>query len=176
MSQPSLHLDSRAADGQNSAMSLDIQLVVFELDERCYGLRLAVVERVLHAVDVTPLPQSPDVVWGVIDIEGQIVPVLSLRKRFGLPERPIGVSDQFVLARTARRTVALVVDVARGVVGRTSAELIESDKILPDLKQIEGVIRLDDGMVLIHDLDRFLSLDEERAMAQAISNRENDEP
>jgi purine-binding chemotaxis protein CheW len=154
-------------------MSPGIQLVVFELDERRYGLRLAAVERVLHAVDVTPLPQTPDVVWGVIDIEGQIVPVLSLRKRFGLPERPIGVSDQFVLARTARRTVALVVDVARGVIERSAAEVIESDKILPDLKQIEGVIRLDDGMALIHDLDRFLSLDEERALAQAMTSQAN---
>lgn len=154
-------------------MSPGIQLVVFELDDRRYGLRLTAVERVLHAVDVTPLPQTPDVVWGVIDIEGQIVPVLSLRKRFGLPERPIGVDDQFVLARTARRTVALVVDVACGVIERSAAEVIESDKILPDLKQIEGVIRLDDGMALIHDLDRFLSLDEERALAQAMTSQAN---
>jgi purine-binding chemotaxis protein CheW len=157
-------------------MSPAIQLVVFELEERRYGLRLTAVERVLHAVDVTPLPQSPDVVWGVIDMQGQIVPVLSLRKRFGLPERPIGVSDHFVIARTRRRTVALVVDAVRGVVERSAAEVIESDKILPDLKQIEGVIQLDDGMVLIHDLDRFLSLDEERSLAQALSSQGNDGP
>jgi purine-binding chemotaxis protein CheW len=154
-------------------MSAAIQLVVFELEERRYGLRLTAVERVLHAVDVTPLPQSPNVVWGVIDIEGQIVPVLSLRRRFGLPERAIGVSDHFVIARTARRTVALVVDTVRGVVERSAAEVIESDKILPDLNQIEGVIQLDDGMALIHDLDRFLSLDEERALAQAMTSQTN---
>ena len=157
-------------------MSPDVQLVVFEIDEQRYGLRLDAVERVLHAVAVTPLPQTPDVVWGVIDIEGQIVPVLSLRRRFGLPERPIGVSDHFVVARTRRRTVALVVDVARGVVERPVAEVIESDKILPDLEQIEGVIQFDDGMALIHDLDRFLSLDEERALAQALSSQGNDGP
>jgi purine-binding chemotaxis protein CheW len=157
-------------------MSPAIQLVVFELEERRYGLRLTAVERVLHAIDVTPLPQSPDVVWGVIDIEGHILPVLSLRRRFGLPERPIGVSDQFVLARTRRRTVTLVVDAVHGVVERSSAEFTESDKILPDLEQVEGVIRLDDGMVLIHDLDRFLSLDEERSLAQALSSQGNDGP
>lgn len=157
-------------------MSPDMQLVVFELDERHYGLRLDAVERVLHAVDVTPLPQTPDVVWGVIDIEGQIVPVLSLRKRFGLPERPIDVSNQFALARTRGRTVALVVDAVRGVVERPIAEFIESDKILPDLEHVEGVIQLDDGMVLIYDLDRFLSLDEERALTQALSSQGNDGP
>jgi len=169
MSQPSLHLDSRAADGQNSAMSLDIQLVVFELDERRYGLRLSAVDRVLRAVDVTPLPQTPAVVWGVIDMHGQIVPVLSARARFGLPERAISVNDHFILARTHQRQVALVVDAARGVVEGLPAEVIEADKILPDLEQVAGVIQLDDSMVLIHDLDRFLSLNEERALAQAMA-------
>jgi purine-binding chemotaxis protein CheW len=154
-------------------MSPGIQLVVFELEQRRYGLRLAAVERVLHAVDVTPLPQAPQVVRGIIDVEGQIVPVLSLRRRFGLPERPIDVSDHFALARTRQRTVALVVDAVRGVVERPIADVIESDKILPNLEQVEGVIQLDDGMVLIHDLDRFLSLDEERALAQAMTSQAN---
>lgn len=157
-------------------MSKEFQLIVFELDERRYGLRLAAIERVLHAVDITPLPQSPYVVLGVINIHGHITPVLSLRRRFGLPERAIGVSDHFVIARTRRRTVALVVDAVRGVVERPVAEVIESNMILPDLEQIEGVVRLDDGMALIHNLDRFLSLDEERALAQALSSRGNDGP
>lgn len=151
------------------------QFVVFELDERRYGLYLSTVERVLHAVEVTPLPQTPAVVWGVIDVQGQIVPVLSLRRRFGLPERAIGVSDHFVLARTLRRTVALVVDAVFGVVERPATAVVESEKILPHLEQVAGVIQLDDGMVLIHDLDRFLSLDEERALAQAMTSQANHE-
>jgi purine-binding chemotaxis protein CheW len=157
-------------------MSSEVQILVFELDRQRYGLRLPAVERVLRAVEVTPLPQTPEVVWGVIDIEGQVVPVLSLRKRLVLSEQPIGVSDQFVLARTPRRRVALVVDSACGVIEKTAADLIESDKILPDLKQIEGVIQLDDGIVLIHDLDRFLSLEEELALARAITSQANHGP
>jgi purine-binding chemotaxis protein CheW len=158
-------------NGEDSAMSPDVQVVVFELDERCYGLRLSSVERVLHAVDVTPLPQAPIVAWGVIDVQGQIVPVLSLRRRFGLPERPIAVSDQFVVVRTHHRMVALVVDAVRGVVERPAAEIMESDKILPDLEQVAGVIQLDNGIVLIQNLDRFLSLDEERALAEAMNSQ-----
>jgi len=157
-------------------MSSEVQILVFELDRQRYGLRLSAVERVLRAVEVTPLPQTPDVVWGVVDIQGQIVPVLSLRKRFGLSERPIGVSDQFVLARTLQRRVALVVDVARSVIEQTAAGVIESDKILPHLKQIEGVIQIEDGIVLIHDLDRFLSLEEERALARAMTSQANHGP
>lgn len=52
--------------------------MVFELDQQRYGLHLSAVERVLRAVEVTPLSQTPDVVWGVIDIEGQIVPIPDL--------------------------------------------------------------------------------------------------
>jgi purine-binding chemotaxis protein CheW len=150
-------------------MSTDLQVLVFELDERRYGLLLPTVDRVLHAVDVTPLPQAPAFVWGVIDVQGQIVPVLSLRRRFGLPERAIGVSDQFILATTQKRTVALVVDATYGVVERPATEFIQPDKLLPDLEQVMGVIRVDDGMVLIHNLDRFLSLDEEQALANAVT-------
>jgi purine-binding chemotaxis protein CheW len=151
---------------------VQVQVVVFELDEQRYGLHLSAVERVLHAVEVTPLPQTPDIVWGVIDVQGRIVPVLSLRRRLALPERAIGVSDQFVIARASGRTVALVVDVVSGVVERPAAEVVGAEKILPHLKQVAGVIQLDDGMVLIHDLDRFLSLDEERALEQAIDSGE----
>jgi purine-binding chemotaxis protein CheW len=152
-------------------MSTELQVVIFELDERRYGLRLSTVERILPAVDVTPLPRTPPFVWGVIDVQGQIVPVMSLRRRFGLPERTIAVSDQFVLARTRQRTVALVVDATHGVVERPAAEFIEADKILPDLEPVAGVIHLDDGMVLIHNLDQFLSLDEERALAKAMTDQ-----
>jgi purine-binding chemotaxis protein CheW len=152
-------------------MKSKVRVLVFELDQRHYGLHLSRVDRVVRAVQVTPLPQSPEVVWGVIDVHGQVVPVFSLRKRFGFRERPIQATDQFILARTLRRDVALVADVASGVFELPAGDVIDSAQILPDLKQIEGVIQLADGMVLIHNLDRFLSVDEERALEHAMPAR-----
>jgi purine-binding chemotaxis protein CheW len=157
-------------------MSPEVQILIFELERRLYGLRLSAVERVLRAVEVTPLPQTPKVVSGVIDVGGQIVPVLSLRNRLGLAERAVGVNDQFVLARTARRRIALVVDLACGVVEKTAADLIEAKAILPNLKQIEGIVQLDGGIVLIHDLDALLSLEEEQALARAMTIQANHGP
>ena len=58
-------------------MSDIAQLVVFRLDERRYALPLAVVERVVRAVDVTPLPKAPPMVLGVIDVHGRVLPVLN---------------------------------------------------------------------------------------------------
>jgi purine-binding chemotaxis protein CheW len=144
------------------------QLVVFRLGERRYALPLAVVERVVRAVDVTPLPKAPPIVLGAIDVHGRVLPVLNVRRRFRMPDREIGPSDWFLLAHTGRRTVVLVVDESEGVVERPQAEIVLSTQIAPGLEPFPGVLRLDDGLVLIHDLETFLSLDEARALDEAM--------
>lgn len=149
-------------------MSEIAQLVVFRLDERRYALPLAVVERVVRAVDVTPLPKAPPIVLGAINVQGRVLPVLNVRRRFLVPDRDVGPADWFLLAHTARHTVVLVVDESEGVVERPQAEIVGSTQIVPGLEQFPGVLRLDDGLVLIYDLERFLSLDEARALDEAM--------
>ena len=144
------------------------QLVVFRLDAQRYALSLAVVERIVRAVEVTPWPKAPTIVLGVIGLEGRILPVLNVRRRFRLPEREIGPADQFLIARTARRTVVLAVDEVQGVIEHSPTGIVEAAQIAPGLEQIQGVIQLDDGLVLIHDLGRFLSLDEARSLDEAM--------
>lgn len=148
------------------------ELVVFTLDEQRYALRRAAVERVVRAVEVTPLPEAPEIVLGMINAQGRIVPVVNVRKRFRLPEREVELSDQFIIARTSRRTVALVVDAVNDVVLCAEAQVVASEKILPGLEHVEGVLKLPDGMIFVHDLDRFLSLDEEQALAEAMKPEE----
>ena len=149
-------------------MKKPIRLVVFTLDDQRYALRLSAVERVVRAVEVTPLPQAPEIVLGVINVQGQVVPVVNVRRRFGLPEREMGLSDQIILARTFRRAVALVVDAVEGGVACSEGGVSPSEEILPGLAYIEGVLKLEDGMILIHDLDKFLSLDEEKVLDEAM--------
>jgi purine-binding chemotaxis protein CheW len=132
-------------------------------------LHLAQVERVVRAVDATPLPHAPPIVCGAIDLHGDIVPVLSMRKRLGFADRQISPDDQFVIARTSRQSVALVVDTTLGVIERRAEDIISACKILPRLEQIEGLVRLEDDLLLIHDLDRFLSLDEQRELDLALA-------
>lgn len=147
----------------------DIQFVVFRLDEQRYALPLGAVERIVRAVELTPLPNAPAIVLGIMNMAGRVLPVLNLRRRFGLPEREIGAADQLLIARTARRMVALVVDEAQEVIERPDTEIIGSAQIVPGLEQIQGVVKLDDGLVLIHDLEKFLSLDEAHALDEAMS-------
>jgi len=144
-------------------------LVIFILDGQRYGLYLDAVEQAIRAVAITRLPKAPGIVIGVINIQGQIIPAVNVRKRFGLPLREMAVSDQVIVARTTARDVAMVVDEVTGIVEYTGMELVPKEKILPGLEHIDGIVVLNDGLVLIHDLEKFLSLEEQRSLDGALS-------
>lgn len=146
-------------------MTRAVTFVVFELDGHRFGLYAAAVDRVIHAVEITPLPDAPDIVLGVIDVEGRIIPVVNVRQRFHLPPRSIDIDDQFILAHTSRREIAVPVDAVTGVLQCQPGEVEPAREIFPGLAQVEGVVRRDDGLILIHDLEGFLSLHEEEALA-----------
>jgi purine-binding chemotaxis protein CheW len=141
---------------------------VFSLDAGRYALPLAAVERIVRAVEVTRLPAAPPIVLGAIDVQGRVLPVFNVRRRFGLPQRDIDPGDQFVIARSANRTVVLVVDTAQGVLQSPLSDTTSAASIATGLEHIRGVIRLPDGLVLIQDLDLFLTAAESRALDEAI--------
>lgn len=149
-------------------MSDSLQIIVFTLDENRYALRLSCVERAVRMVEVTPLPKAPEIVLGVINVQGEIIPVLNIRKRFQLPEQEPRLGDQLIIARTTRRAVALVANSVSEVVFLPEEELVEPQSVLPGVEYVEGMIKCDDGMIFIHDLDTFLSLGEEQELEAAI--------
>lgn len=145
-------------------------LIVFTMDDRRYALPLRAVDRVVRMVAVTPLPKAPDIVLGVVNIEGRVIPVINMRRRFRLPEREIALTDQLVVAHTVRRPVALVADAVLDVIACPVQSLIAAEEVLPNIEYVEGVVKLADGLILIHDLDRFLSLEEEDSLDYALEN------
>jgi purine-binding chemotaxis protein CheW len=151
-------------------------LLVFRLDDRRYGLPLEAVDRAVRAVDVTPLPGAPGLVLGAISVSGQIVPVLNVRRRFQVPERAIRLTDWFLLAHTARRAVALVVDGSEGVLQRDPREVTPSSETGTGKTAFPGVTPYDDGLMFIHDLDLFLGLDDERTLDAALSRTHHGAP
>lgn len=144
------------------------EYVVICLNELRLALRLAVVERVIRAVYVSPLPDAPEIVFGVINVQGQVIPVVNIRKRLRLEDRQMALTDRLVIAHTAQRPVALVADAVSGVFGYSGPDIIDADDILPGLKYVDGVAKLEDGLILIHDLGRFLSLDEASALERVM--------
>jgi purine-binding chemotaxis protein CheW len=144
------------------------RLVIFLLNDQRYGLPLVTVDRVVRMVCITPLPKAPDIILGIVNVQGQVIPVINMRRRFCLPEREITLTDQLVIAHTALRPVALVVDAVLDVFTPLVEVIIEAQSILFGTQYIKGVIKLNDGLILIHELDKFLSLEEEAFLSRAM--------
>ncbi len=145
-----------------------LQLVVFAIEGQRYALPLSAVERVLPMVAVSPLPQAPAIALGVINVHGRVLPVLDIRQRFGLPPRDYGLRSHLLVSRTRRRTLALPVDEVLGVSEVAAEDIAPPDAVLPGVAHVAGIVALADGLLFIHDLDAFLSLDEEQRLNESV--------
>ncbi len=155
----------------DSIQSTADQILVFTLDELSYALLLPTVLRVIHAVEVRRLPKAPEIISGIINIQGQIIPVADIRKRFGLAEREIELDDRMIIADTAKRKVALFVDAVTGIKDLATRQFVNSKEALPFAEYIRGVAKVDDELILIYDLEQFLSLDEEKELEHALKTK-----
>ncbi len=160
-----------------SAADLDdhLEVVVVDVDGvRCALAAVEVVE--LHPVVlIAPLPGAPAAVEGVVDLRGTVVPVFDLRARLGLTRRPPILSDHLVFARVGSRVVGLRVDRAVDLAVIDTSRIEEGLALAP-APYVSGVARLDDGLVLIHDLATFLTSEEAVALDEALASLGSEKP
>lgn len=142
-------------------------LLACEVADRRLALRAMEVREVVRAVAVAPLPNAPDVVDGVINLRGEPVPVLDVRRRFGLAPSEVSPREHFVVARAGPRTVALRVDRALELVEVPEEAIRSAEPAVPGAEGVEGIALLPDGLLVIHDLARFLSPGEAAALDEA---------
>jgi purine-binding chemotaxis protein CheW len=150
------------------------QFVIFTLDEQSFALPLRSVVKVIQAIEVRYLPKAPDIIAGIINIKGLILPVADIRKRFGLAVHEIGPDDQIIIADTGKRKIAITVDNVNSVRNLTPDQLFAGKDTLPFAEHLSGVAKVDDGLVLIYDLDNFLSLDEQMILDKAMNSKKNE--
>lgn len=144
--------------------------LVFRLDSERFAIAATTAQRVLAAVQVTPVPGAPEAVSGVVDVHGSLTPVFDLRRRFGRPAREIDPDDHFILAVAGGRRVLLHVDEVSEIVRLEDAELQGVSDVTPGTEYISGIARLPQGLVLIHDLATFLSGTESLELDAAIAS------
>lgn len=149
-------------------MSMSYQLLVFSLDGKRYAIHLQAVERGVPAVEITPLPEGPDIVTGVINVHGRVIPVLNIRRKFRLHERDIDLNDNIVIVKGSKWTVAFAVDSVEGVIERRQEEIIPAETILPDMEYTEGVVKINDDIVFLHDIDRALSFEKKEDKLETV--------
>lgn len=146
-----------------------MRLLLFLIDETRYAIRADAVVEIVRAVAVTPLPNAPAVVEGIIDVRGSIVPVFDLRRRFHLPLRELSPTDHFVIVRASTRQAAMHVDrvldlenVDESSVSRVTDRVLRAD-------YVAGVATTADGLAVIHDVDEFLSAAEAESLDAALA-------
>lgn len=147
-----------------------MMLLGFTLDDWRCALELSTVERVCRAVAITPLPDAPNIVLGIVNVSGVIVPVVDIRRRFGLPAKVMIPDDLFIIADASGQLVALIVDNVTGVIDCSGNDITSASDIVPGMKHVVGAAWLKDGMILIHDLAGFLLLEEKAELEQALGN------
>ena len=133
------------------------KLFLFKLDEQRYALDFSSVERVARIVEITPLPKAPEIVLGVVDVQGRILPVLDLRKAFHLPEREISLNDQLIIAGNKGLDITLLTQEVLGVAECTDPDVVAPESIFPGIEFVRGVAELGGRVVMICDLDRLCS-------------------
>ncbi len=134
-------------------------LLVLSIDDQRFALHLDAVERVVRAVEITPVADAPPGILGVVNVYGRVMPVLDFRRRLGLPAKEIELSDQLVIARASGRPVALLADSALGVVDYPEDRAAPVREIVPGASGNEAVATLEGGIVFVEDLDAFCGED-----------------
>lgn len=139
-------------------MTAAVQLVTFRLGPEEFGVPIGAVQEVVRLPEVTPVPQAPWFVEGVINLRGRIIPVLDMGKRFRLPDRPRTRQTRVLIIEADGRLVGLIVDGVSAVV-RLPAHAIEPPPPMISgigVDYITGVCKLGDRLLVLLDVGKVL--------------------
>ena len=139
---------------------MEQQLVVFDLANEHYGVNIAAVESIIKRQAITVVPHAPRFVEGVTNLRGKVLPVIDLRKRFGLAAQAPTKDTRIIVVEVQGATVGVVVDGVSEVL-RVSAETIEPPSPLVTTVEsafITGIAKVGERLVILLDLGRVLSM------------------
>ncbi|MGR9046711.1 MAG: chemotaxis protein CheW [Gammaproteobacteria bacterium] len=152
---------SQLEEKQNNPV---MQWVTFRLGDEKYGINVMQVQEVLRVAEIAPVPGAPSYVLGIINLRGNVVTVIDTRNRFGLPSRETDDSSRIVIIETASHIIGILVDSVAEVVELRSSDIETAPNVGNDetSRYIQGVTSRDNELLILVDLNRFLS-DEEKA-------------
>ena len=139
-----------------------IQLVGFRLDNEDYAIAITKIQEIILMKPITRLPQVPDFIEGLINLRGSVIPIVNLRKRFGLAPRELDDETRTIVVNIHDKTVGCVVDAV------TQVMRINRDQIQPpplgvlavNHRYLAGLAKLDDRLLIILDIDKLFEAEE----------------
>ena len=154
--------------GDTVSAGLTVAVVVVDIERLRVGIPLEAVDEVHPMPLCSPLPGVPAVVEGVLDLRGEIVPVLDGRRRLGAPPRPVQASDRLVVLRARGRKVGIHVDAVADVAEVRLVDVSAARATAPELGAA-GLGYFDGGLLIVHDADAFVTASEASGIARAVA-------
>lgn len=135
------------------------------------GFAASAVHEIARAVSITPLSGAPDIIEGVINLHGRIVPVVDVRRRLSMAAVANAPEQFLVVIEASHRLMAVRVDDVEDIVDIAAASLESPAQLSPVLERLTGISALSDGALLIYDADAFLTQAEGEALDRAAAVR-----
>ncbi len=153
---------STAERGSGRADNPVIQLVGFRLDNEDYAIAITKIQEIILIKPITRIPQVPDFIEGLINLRGSVIPIVNLRKRFGLPPRDLDDETRIIVVNVHDKTVGCIVDAV------TQVMRINRDQVQPpplgvlavNHQYLAGLAKLDDRLMIILEIEKLFEAEE----------------
>ena len=147
-------------------------LLVFTLDERKLALPLYSVHHVIRMVKILPVTDISFIFSGLVNIHGQLTPVLDIRKRLLLPPRKINTTDLIIIVNLSTQSIALVADSIVGVIDWRSADDSKADTILSGSEDyVEDIVKYKNEIIFVYNIGKLSSIEAESSFIGMERNR-----
>lgn len=142
------------------------QLVVFDLASEGYGVDIGAVREIIRMQEITRVPKTPEFVEGVINLRGKVIPVIDLRKRFGLHVAEQNKDNRIVVVDIGKQDIGVIVDAVTEVL-RISTDSVEPPTSVitsADSDYLLGIAKLESRLIILLDLESVLSKEEKETL------------
>jgi purine-binding chemotaxis protein CheW len=154
---------------------METQIVVFELGAEHFGVEISRVESIIKMQAITRLPHTPDFIEGITNLRGKVLPVMDLRKRFGLPPQQADKNSRIIVVNLDQTEVGMIVDEVSEVLTVPEGAVEAAPEITTSVNStfITGIAKLDPRLVILLDLQRVLSQREQASVASLATEVES---
>ncbi|AKL95457.1 chemotaxis signal transduction protein CheW [Clostridium aceticum] len=141
------------------------QYVVFQLDEEYYGIAINLVETIEKVLEITRLPNAPYYVKGVINLRGEVIPVVDLRKRFKMEEKSVTEESRIIILSLDEMIVGILVDSSSEVITIEKEDIENTNNIVNAFEDdyIKGIGKVEGRIIIILDMLKILSQEVQEA-------------
>jgi purine-binding chemotaxis protein CheW len=147
-------------------MDKDLQVVGFRIGDETFGVRISTVREIVRVPEITAVPNAPDYIEGVINLRGKIIPVMDLRKRFGVKDVEPNKKNRILVVEVDDKVVGLIVNSASEVLKIPPSEVVAPSSMFQEgeVSCVTGVGKLNGRLVILLDTAKIMQRGELRSL------------